>query len=65
MNLKISFKLFKILKLAVGVQSPSIETLTKEANHSSLHEGGRKEARRDLDRLIKQNGKKFGDEDAE
>ena len=42
-----------------------IETLTKEANNSHIPEKRKREARKELDRLIKQNGKKFGDEDAE
>ena len=41
------------------------ETLTEKTKDSSLHEGGRKDARRDLARHIKHNGKKFGDEGAE
>ena len=41
------------------------KSLTKEANNSHIPEKKSKKAQRDLARHIKQNGKKFGDEDAE
>ena len=41
------------------------KSLTKEANNSHIPPKRKREAREKLDKLIKQNGKKFGDEDAE
>ena len=41
------------------------KSLTKETKNPHIPEKRKRDARKNLDRLIKQNGKKFGDKDAE